>query len=264
MHIKTGGGNINIVIGFDPVDFPDGQVIKNSVLWRSSGNGNNNKEEHSEIRLKGEGGYIVAPPSIHPNGNQYGFVNEVSSPIRLSKEQIFNLIAILKQQQSTTTALQTENIKSNENGIATTSSIEATNQNQSCEFGKENLSNIIACLKTYYRQGERNDFVMYLAGWFRKEGVAIQSAIKVVEELAENDEEKQARFRTVEETYKKQDLNGINGYSGLLSILTGQLQSKEKASQLLNEVKLLFPVPKDRQRQTNKIIVSSGRRRKSC
>ena len=68
--------------------------------------------------------------------------------------------------------------------------------------------------------------------------------------MAENDEEKQARFRTLEETYKKQDLNGISGYSGLLSILTGQLQSKEKASQLLSEVKLLFPVPLQDRPQT--------------
>lgn len=51
---------------------------------------------------------------------------------------------------------------------------------------------------------ERNDFVMYLAGWLRKEGIAIESVCKVVEDLAENDEEKQARFRPVQETYKKE------------------------------------------------------------
>ena len=70
--------------------------------------------------------------------------------------------------------------------------------------------------------------------------------------MAENDEEKQARFRTVGETYKKQDLNGISGYSGLLSILTGQLQSQAKASELLNEVRSLFP-----EQTPNKIIVTA-------
>jgi hypothetical protein len=64
-------------------------------------------------------------------------------------------------------------------------------------LSNEDIFDIAASLKPYYRQGERNDFVVYLAGWLRKEDYAIESVYKVVEDLAENDEEKQARFRTV-------------------------------------------------------------------
>jgi hypothetical protein len=52
---------------------------------------NNSNHKHSEIRLKGEGAYIVAPPSIHPNNNEYTLVNGIN-PIALTREQIDNLI----------------------------------------------------------------------------------------------------------------------------------------------------------------------------
>jgi hypothetical protein len=55
--IKTGSGNIHIVIGLRQEEFvSEDEKITNSVLWRSK-NGNTT---HNEIRLKGEGGYIVA------------------------------------------------------------------------------------------------------------------------------------------------------------------------------------------------------------
>ena len=32
------------------------------------------------LDIKGEGGYVIAPPSIHPNGQNYIFVNSVKKP----------------------------------------------------------------------------------------------------------------------------------------------------------------------------------------
>ena len=79
----------------------------------------------------------------------------------------------------------------------------------------------------------------------RKDGIAFQSALKVIETIAEDDEEKPARIRTLEETYKKEDVREISGYLGLLSIIANQTQNVDKAKQILEQVKSLFPKIQD-------------------
>jgi hypothetical protein len=82
---------------------------------------------------------------------------------------------------------------------------------------------------------------MHLSGLMRKEGISFHTAIKVIETIAADDEEKPARIRTLQETYKKQDLDKICGYSGLLSILVNQTQNEDRAKQILDEVGFAFP-----------------------
>src|SRR5215207_866418 len=80
MKIKTGLGNTNIIFGFNIQEYVN-EKLENLILWKD------NKNDHSEIRIKGEKSYVVAPPSIHPNGKKYTLVNGMN-PITLSKEQI--------------------------------------------------------------------------------------------------------------------------------------------------------------------------------
>jgi hypothetical protein len=75
---------------------------------------------------------------------------------------------------------------------------------------------------------------MYLSGWMRKEGIPFQSALKVIDCIAADDEEKTARIRTLEETYKKEHLDQVSGYAGLLLVLINQTQN-EQAKQILEE-----------------------------
>ena len=99
--------------------------------------------------------------------------------------------------------------------------------------------------RPYYQYGNRNDLTMYLSGLMRKEDIAFQSAIKVIESIAEDDEEKPARIRTLQETYKKEDLHDVSGYSGLLSILIKQTQNRDEAKQIVEQVISIFPKIQD-------------------
>src|ERR671918_392878 len=100
---------------------------------------------------------------------------------------------------------------------------------------------IVVILRQHYLKGQRHDFVLFLSGWLRKEGIAIESARKIVEGLAEVDEELHDRIATLEDTYSKETPDQVKGYQGLLQIFEAQLGSADQAQQILKEVQDVFP-----------------------
>jgi P4 family phage/plasmid primase-like protien len=224
MQIKTGGGNIHILIGFRPEEFAETELIKNPLVWSGVEKGG-----HNEIRLKAEGGYIVAPPSIHPNGKRYELVNKVEALTTLPKVQINTLISALTEPDRNKTDTKEGN-RTKDNKVARKHRV------QQYKLEDKDISDIVAILRQYYREGARNDIVMYLSGWMRKEGIEYESVRKLIESLAETDEEIQARLRTLDETYEKQDLEKICGYSGLLNTLEQATADSSIPKNILNKI----------------------------
>ena len=215
MKIKTGSDNINIIFRFNTQEYSHNN-LKSSILWK-----NNDEKNHSEIRVKAEGGYIVAPPSIHPNNKKYTLINGIN-PITLTREQIQKLIDLLSK-----------------------------NDFNKDKKSTNNILQVIEILKPHYTNGIRNDLILYLSGWLRKLGVSLEVAEEIITELAKEDEEKGNRIRTLHETYKKQDLDKIAGYSGLLKLLTYDCKERD-AKEKLKKVKKII----------DKIIVTNKNNKK--
>jgi hypothetical protein len=201
MKIKTGSGNTNLIFRFNPDEFTidDGaDGLPNNILWKGSSSTDQNN--HNEIRLRGEGAYIVVPPSIHPNDKEYKLVNGIN-PAFLTRSEIKEIMSLFSENNDENSILQ-----------------------------------VIKILKPHYNNGIRNDLILYLSGWLRKLGVSLKDAEELINELAKNDEEKGNRIRTLNETYKKQDLDDIAGYSGLLKLLTYDC-TEDEAKEKLKKVK---------------------------
>lgn len=173
--VETGGGGLHIWIRYTPEEFTEDESaareIKRAVLWRGT-------DGHSEIRLKGNGGYVVAPPSVHPSGSQYRFIkgNKIDE---LSKDQVLDLIRCFRRINVVRRSNVQLDVEKAENELLPASR----------ELDDERVMDITVILKPYYIKGQRHEFVLYLSGWLRKEGIAMDSARKIVEGLAEVDEE---------------------------------------------------------------------------
>jgi hypothetical protein len=62
--------------------------------------------------------------------------------------------------------------------------------------------------------------ILFLSGWLRKEGIAIERALKIDKELADDDNKLHDRLATLEDTYSKAQMKskGTKGCSKFLNL----------------------------------------------
>jgi len=175
------------------------------------------------VDIKGEGSYVVAPPSVHPSGIRYEFLEPdmpFQKPIMfVMPEDWDKIVDILSQITKPNGAKDV----SPENGDATTGQEPDTGTDGSGQKGEpttqsspevvvrkegRNLTNnqvikIVELLKPYYKPGLRHGIVLYLTGWLYKAGISYESAETLVKSLCEatNDDECKDRLYTLRDTY---------------------------------------------------------------
>lgn len=205
MKNRTGSGGEHVILRLaEPIT-----DITTKTIWREAG-------EHSEIKIKCNGGYIVAAPSIHPNGNKYEWNGKELQPI--TRQQLDEFISLV--------GLELTTDKNTElNNLARTST-DLSDREETRTLTPEQMQNLLRCVQPVYIPGDRNDVVFCLSGAMRKEGITHQSTRQFVTLLSNAakekyyDEDLRKSLEKVDRTYSL-PIQEVNGKSGLWAALIG-------------------------------------------
>lgn len=206
MQTKTGSGcGKHVVIAINPDEFQNVEKVNTTTLW--TGNGN-----HSEIKLKGEGSYIIVPPSVSSTGIRYQFISQVK-PAVLTKQKLHKILSAFDSQVLSNACHKDGKINNRNNN-------DITEKNTTYrKLSTDKIKYIVVSLSAHYSEGQRDDIIFGLGGLLFKSNISLSSAKVLVSELCDNtkDKEKDKRIEVLEDTYFK-GLNGknITGYDRLV------------------------------------------------
>jgi len=155
--------------------------------------------ESGDVDVKGEGSYVVAPPSTHPEGGRYEFrlgprplVDDpgavVPEPVRVSGERWRRFLEEL-------------GAFSDGSGGSSGASVDGFRV-----LGEREVLRLVELLEDAYRPGYRHYLCLYLSGWAAHAGVDPVSVGKVIEALRDvrgDDDPLAERLATVAYSYCK-------------------------------------------------------------
>jgi P4 family phage/plasmid primase-like protien len=209
MKNKTGSGSEHLVFKVER-DISD---IARKQIWTDG-------QPHSQVLMLANKSYIVAAPSVHPNGNKYEWNGKDPQTItRQELEEFIRLIspsgALQSRRQTTTGSLDIP------------SDLNQTNRTLS----PDQMQELLSWSKPFYNPGSRNDMIFYLSGMLRKAGFTQETArrfIKLVcNSCAYPDEDLDKSLTVVDNTYRK-DLDEVNGKSGLHDLLVTSYEASSE------------------------------------
>ena len=142
------------------------------------------------VDIKGEGGYVVAPPSIHPSGKQYMFI--INNP----KETEIQVID-KKEWDQLLKHITPKKVEEREGAYTRVGEFKQLNDNT--------LIEIKELLKDGWIEGHRQYLALFISGWFGKARIHPICVAKLFKMMVDDgrENELEERLSTIYYSYKK-------------------------------------------------------------
>jgi Bifunctional DNA primase/polymerase, N-terminal len=201
MMNRSGSGGLHIVFRIDEPTDIGGQKL----IWTDG-------KPHSEIKLKGNGGYIVLPPSLHETGRRYEWNGR--EPDLITAQELNELIRLLSPPG---------HARDENNELVrkqTSTNLSKGSNTRTLTYAK--MQELLYWIKPYYNPGSRNDIIFYLSGMMRIGGFTQETARTFVTLLCNSsgypDEDLNKSLDVVDNTYDK-PIEQVKGKSGLHELI---------------------------------------------
>lgn len=182
-----------------------------------------------EIKTDNKLGHSTLPPSRHRDDPNFCYQSIGQDTLATRDDMYDGLLKILKD------CLKTRQVRN----IQNEPSFGPINGDDTAQivFSDEDIQTICDSILPYYEKGCkcRHDILFGLSGLLYKAHVTIESATKLVEVLAKDDEEVKSRIITLQGTYKK-DPRKVSGISHLFSTFEYVTGDSQKPRSILHKI----------------------------
>jgi len=184
--------------------------------------------EHREIKIIGQGGYTVEPPSIGIDGNYTMLNNDFTKIAKLTKKEI---------QEYKDAILRVKREQEPEHKL-TWAEADTAEETNDTNVDNDKIEKLIEIGKGLYQKGSRHDFVLPFASFMRRYiKMNKEDVHQVIESLHPTDIKNRD---TVEDAYSK-PMNKIANRLTLKEIIKKIVNDDRKANNLMNELLSLAP-----------------------
>lgn len=187
-----------------------------------------------EIKTDKKIGHCTLPDSTHREDTNFRYKSYGQNKIVVSDGLYDELLRLLKDCLKSTTAHVQEKVLNKENGPYI---FEPKSNGIEIRLTEEEIQQICEQIWPYYKKGCncRNSIVFGLSGLCRKYNIVEDSASKLIEVLARDDEERKCRINVLKETYKK-DPKEVSGRKRFLAALEHAIGDNYAAKDIFQKI----------------------------
>lgn len=165
-----------------------------------------------EIKTDKKRGYCTLPPSVHRDDTNFRYKNYGQDKLIVSDKLYDEIVKLLAD------CLKTETEGDNEKYFDRSRKSRIGHSGIPIELIDDEVHLICNFISPYHKKRCRHNLAYSLGGLCHKHSVTQESATKLIDALAKEDEEGKSRLASLEETYKK-DPKAVSGSKRLPKVL---------------------------------------------